>query len=186
MSNRDDAAGYGRPPRTGRFQKGTSGNPAGRPRGSRRTPPHEDVLGEIVQIKTEGETRHLPVHEAFPLRLADLALKGNSSAQRALEEIDEERALSRQREEARGLEIVPVFVDPGSVTTALEPLKMARRLNPFNKDKVRVVIEPWLVEATLARLGNRRLSREDQATVLAATRTPRRVNWPAWWDVLPD
>ena len=32
---RDHDAGYGKPPRHSRFKKGQSGNPKGRPRGSR-------------------------------------------------------------------------------------------------------------------------------------------------------
>jgi hypothetical protein len=46
-----------------------------------------------------------------------------------------------------------------------------------------MALEPWLVQAALARLGERRLSREEQATILAATRTPRKVTWPDWWEV---
>ena len=48
----------------------------------------------------------------------------------------------------------------------------------------RIALEPWLVEKALERLGNRRLSREEQETVVKATRTPKRVRWPEWWEVL--
>jgi len=44
-------------------------------------------------------------------------------------------------------------------------------------------IEPWLVEAALARLGDRQLSVEEQGKVVAAVRTPWRVRWPDWWSV---
>src|SRR5262245_34021006 len=38
-----------------------------------------------------------------------------------------------------------------------------------------------LVEAALARLGDRRLTPEEQATIVKATRSPRKVEWPEWW-----
>jgi hypothetical protein len=46
-----------------------------------------------------------------------------------------------------------------------------------------MVLEPWLVEEALARLGDRRLSLEEQAEVVRATRTPRKVRWPDWWEI---
>jgi hypothetical protein len=46
-----------------------------------------------------------------------------------------------------------------------------------------VLLEPWLVEAALARLGERRLTPEEQETVVQATRTPHKVKWPQWWEI---
>ena len=58
---------------------------------------------------------------------------------------------------------------------------MARKLDPY-RPTARMMLEPWIVEAALKRLGDRRLSREEQQIVLAATRTPHKVTWPAWWE----
>jgi hypothetical protein len=44
-----------------------------------------------------------------------------------------------------------------------------------------MMLEPWIVEAALARLGSRTLTPDEQRTVLNATRTPDKVNWPNWW-----
>mgnify|MGYP003612878777 FL=1 len=77
--------------------------------------------------------------------------------------------------------IVHSIVTPGSVNGALEPLRMARKLDPY-RPSARMMLEPWIVEAALARLGDRRLSREEQEIVLAATRTPHKVRWPDWWE----
>jgi hypothetical protein len=46
-----------------------------------------------------------------------------------------------------------------------------------------MLLEPWIVEAALERLG-RQLTVGEQKIVAAATRTPWRVNWPDWWVVL--
>ncbi len=79
--------------------------------------------------------------------------------------------------------IVRAFVDPGSVTSALEALRMARKLDPY-RETARIALEPWLVEAALARL-SQTLSTVDQRTIVKATRTPRRVRWPEWWSEYP-
>lgn len=70
------------------------------------------------------------------------------------------------------------FVKPGSVNSALEPLRLARKLDRY-RDTARMALEPWIVEAALARL-DRRLTIEEQAIVERATRTPAKVNWPEW------
>ena len=95
------------------------------------------------------------------------------------------------------------FIHPGYVNTALVPLRMARKLNRYSaapqraqfpwppalggrySESARMALEPWIVEAALERLGSRRLSVEEQETIVRATRTPWKVRWPAWWSVVP-
>src|SRR5216684_1229300 len=79
--------------------------------------------------------------------------------------------------------ITRVIVDPGSVTYALMPLRMAKKLDPY-RETARMALEPWLVEAALARL-DRRLSPANQRTIVKATRTPHKVKWPEWWSEHP-
>ena len=76
------------------------------------------------------------------------------------------------------------FVDTGSVTYALLPLRMARKLDPY-RETVRIVLEPWLVEAALARLTGGALTPADQRIIVKATRTPHKVRWPKWWSEHP-
>jgi hypothetical protein len=59
---------------------------------------------------------------------------------------------------------------------------MATKLDRF-RPAARMVLEPWIVEAGLARLGERKLTREEQAKVVQATRTPHKVRWPDWWEI---
>jgi hypothetical protein len=75
------------------------------------------------------------------------------------------------------------FVEPGSVTPAMEPLRMARKLDRC-RETVRIVLEPWLVEAALARLPHT-LSPADQRIIVKTTRTPHKVRWPKWWSEHP-
>jgi len=180
-----DAIGYGKPPTSTRFKKGQSGNPRGRPRGRKRGIPYDAVLGQTVTIREDGRERRVTAAEAFLLQLAKMGLEGDSAAARqALASIEEARAKRVIEGDAGPIAVVAVSVSPGSVTSALEPLRMARKLDRY-RPTARMALEPWIVEAALARLGGRRLTREQQRTVLRATRTPRKVRWPDWWAELP-
>ena len=75
--------------------------------------------------------------------------------------------------------IIHVVVTSGSVTPAPAPLRMARKVDPY-RETARIMLEPWIVEAALARL-DRPLSPADQRIVVKATRTPHKVRWPEWW-----
>jgi Family of unknown function (DUF5681) len=181
--NEGDGVGYRRPPKTTRFTKGRSGNPAGCPRGRRREAPYEAVLGQMVTIRESGTERRVTAAEAFLLNLAKRGIEGHSAAAgEALALIEEARKQHRVGEPEIGA-IVRVIVAPGSVTSALEPLRMAKKLDPY-RETARMALEPWLVEAALARLG-RTLSPADQRTIVQATRTPHKVRWPEWWSEFP-
>jgi hypothetical protein len=177
----DPDIGYRRPPTTTRFTKGRSGNPAGRPRGRHRKAPYETVLGQMVTIREGGAERRVTAEEAFLLQLAKRGVEGDSAATRASLAMLEE---AKQRQSASDFQTIVVkLVDPGSVTSELEMLRMAKKLDPHNKT-ARMALEPWLVEAALARLPQP-LSPADQRTIVKATRTPRKVRWPEWWSELP-
>lgn len=78
--------GYKRPPKSGQFKKGQSGNPKGRP----KKPPLPDALaetvlavaGQNVSIKNGGET--ISLEEAVVRKSFETATKGNAHAQRTV------------------------------------------------------------------------------------------------------
>jgi hypothetical protein len=175
--------GYRKPPRARRFTKGHSGNPAGRPRGRHREAPYEAVLGQMVKIREGGAERRVTAAEAFLLQLTKRALEGDDAAARASLAVIEEARERQGGRQSRVSVIVWAIVDPGSVTSALEPLRMARKLDPY-RETARMALEPWLVEAALARL-DRILSPADQRIIVKATRTPQKVEWPKWWSEKP-
>lgn len=74
-----------------------------------------------------------------------------------------------------------IIVRPSSVNSAPVPLWMAKKLDRY-RETARMALEPWIVEAALARFGTRRPTPEEQQTVVKATRTPRNIRWPEWWE----
>ena len=178
--------GYRRPPVASRFPKGTSGNPRGRPRGSKNRTgiPYDEVLGQMVTIREDGAERQVTAAEAILLQMTKEGLEGNGAAGRqVLRLIDRARALGTPAtlHSIDAIEIIPMSFN---VNASLRSLRMGRILDRF-RDSARVVLEPWIVEAALARFGARRLSKKEQRTVLAVTRTPHKVSWPEWWTERP-
>jgi len=174
--------GYGRPPLASRFRKGQSGNPRGRPRGSRSAAPYESVLGQTVTIREDGVERRVTAAEAFLLHITKRGLEGDGPAARAaMEAIEAARASRTEGADQLIIILRTIYTRRGSVNRALEALRMARKLDR-RRDTARMALEPWLVDMALARLGDRRLSRREQQIVAAATRTPWKVRWPSWWD----
>lgn len=178
----EERVGYRQPPRAARFTKGQSGNPRGRPRNRRREIPYDAVLGQMVTIREEGRERRVTAAEAFLLQLTQKGLAGDSAAARAsLEAIETARA-ARGDHVGRVTSIILSPISSGA-DAILEPLGIARKKYPTDEKRVRWELNPWIVEAALARVGSQRLTEAEQREVWKATRTPHQVRWPEWWVV---
>ncbi len=77
----DEEVGYGKPPKATRFKKGQSGNPKGRPRGSRNfSTDVKATLDQPVQLKIRGRNQTVATQQAALLRLREKALSGDGRA----------------------------------------------------------------------------------------------------------
>jgi len=177
-----EGSGYGKPPPATRFKKGSSGNPRGRPKNRRITVPYDAVLGQMVTIREDGRERRVTAAEAFLLQLTQKGLAGDSAAARdSLEAI--ENARSQRGDDRMVVDTIIVTPISTGADAIFGPLGLAFKKYPTDEKRVRWELNPWIVEAALERLGERRLTVEEQREVRSATRTPHKVAWPEWWEV---
>ncbi len=77
----EHVVGYGRPPKATQFKKGKSGNPKGRPKGSRPIGAVlQEILGQRIAVTENGKTRRLPALEVMLRRLANDAMRNEPVA----------------------------------------------------------------------------------------------------------
>ena len=77
--------GYRRPPKATQFAAGKSGNPKGRPKGSRSVGAVlKDVLQQKIAVTENGKTRRIPALEVMLRRLANDAMRSDPHAIRLL------------------------------------------------------------------------------------------------------
>jgi hypothetical protein len=71
---RDYVVGRGKPPRHSQFQKGQSGNPRGRPRGTKS---FKEILAKVayqpMSITIKGKRKHVPALEAILMQAVSRA-----------------------------------------------------------------------------------------------------------------
>jgi len=88
VSKRRDGSydvGYGKPPANSRFQKGQSGNPNGRPKGSKNLATIvRQAANERVTIVVKGKQRSITKLEAAAKQLANKAAQGDLKAMQML------------------------------------------------------------------------------------------------------
>ena len=72
----DCDVGFGKPPKSGQFKKGTSGNPAGALSKRKRKPVDVvAILNESIEVKTSGGRKKMPAFEVGVRQLVQRGLK---------------------------------------------------------------------------------------------------------------
>ena len=170
---------------TGRFPKGQSGNPAGRPRKRR---PHvsafDIVFDKTLTVTQNGVQRELTVDEALQLQTYREALKGSKMAVRAVLKMIEKRELALSKK-------TPV--------PARKAMKFASEDDPRNADAAmlllgitlldpgwdhpcqygtRMKLATWAAQAGISRPGRRQMSDKEREGIIGQTIDPDALKWP--------
>lgn len=179
------------PPVEHRFQPGQSGNPAGRPPGSKNKknrPPKKvrDPLDEKISYRVNGKLKRVTRAQALILSAKARALKEkDGELARLLLDLNEDLAEVAAKVDYK--KWVDVIIQQPIGSNSIEHLMcrigLAKLVDP-QRSCGRMMLNPFLVEKALGRLADNALTRSAQKKVLAATRMANRVTWPAWWE--PD
>lgn len=170
---------------SGRFSKGQSGNPAGRPRIRRPNVSAFDIIfDKRLTVSQQGVERELTIDQALQLQTYQAALKGNRMAMRAVLKMIEKR-------EAALAKLHPA--------PAPKPFTSRSELDPRNADEAMLVLgvtvrDPswegpcsygtrmklsnWAAQAGISRPGRKPLSEKQVSEVNRVTLDPEKLKWP--------
>jgi Family of unknown function (DUF5681) len=174
------------PPNPGWFPKGRSGNPRGRPRGSRVTTgsAFEVLVERTFAVAGRGGTREITAEEALQQRIYQNALAGKAMAIRTVMKWTMEREAWRAKHETKAHKptLLRISPDPDNADAALVLLGIAAP-NPAREDmgadRAQLLLEPWAVQAALRRRrGGQRLTEQEVNDVRRRTRDPDTLRWP--------
>lgn len=170
---------------SGRFQKGQSGNPAGRPKARR---PHvsafDIIFDKMLTVTQNGVERELTVDEALQLKTYQAALKGSKMAVRSVLKMIEKRetALAAKAPKSEQSSIAPFkhTYDSDSADEAMQILGIASICTDGSGGYYdgTLKLETWAVQAAISRPGRRALSEGDVDTVERLTKDPDKLKWP--------
>jgi hypothetical protein len=125
-SDTDYAIGYRRPPKSTQFKPGVSGNPKGRPKGSRPVGALlQDIIRQKIAVTENGKTRRLPALEIMLRRLANDAMRGEQRSIKFLLSLLEHYGASSQATVQLGelltedAEILAEYLDETTVVESL-------------------------------------------------------------------
>ena len=171
---------------SGRFQKGQSGNPAGRPKARR---PHvsafDIIFDKTLTVSQNGIERELTVDEALQLKTYQAALKGSRMAVRAVLKMIEKRevALAAQAPKTETPKSNPYIViyDSDSADEAMQLLGIASIEEApagMGWGHRKLKLETWATQAAISRPGRRSLDDKDIRDVKILTKDPHKLKWP--------
>lgn len=170
---------------SGRFQKGQSGNPAGRPKKRRPNVSAFDILfDKTLTITQSGSERELTVDEALQLQTYRAALKGSRMAVRAVLKMIEKReaALAKANPAPAPRPMTWRFEhDPRNADDAMLLLGITvpdpQWSGPCNYG-TRMKLSTWAAQAGISRPGRTRLTETQITGITRVTLEPEQLKWP--------
>lgn len=143
MNKNDRDGGYGKPPKGTQFRKGRSGNPKGRPRGSRNsTSLLDEALKERVIISENGRRRRITKLEAILKQLVNKAARGDHRATQLLlaHQIPEIEKHEAEEHQGTSPAIIDLFQSAFRTLMALGATFPGYQVIPTNEEKREIEI----------------------------------------------
>ena len=170
---------------SGRFQKGQSGNPAGRPKARR---PHvsafDIIFDKTLTVTQQGVERELTVDEALQLQTYQAALKGSKMAVRAVLKMIERREVALAKSAPLPVSRAMDFRcehEPRNADSAMLILGITVR-DPGWTGKceygVRMKLASWAAQAAISRPGRKKLTQNEVDDVNRVTLDAEKLKWP--------
>jgi hypothetical protein len=169
----------------GRFRKGQSGNPAGRPKKRR---PHisafDIIFDKKLTVSHNGVESALSVDEALQLQTYQAALRGSRMAMRAVLKMIEKReaALAKMNPPPAPKGIPCRFeADPRNADNAMLLLGITVTDPDWTEAcsyGVRMKLSTWAAQAGLSRPGRKPLSQRQVSEIRRVALAPEQLKWP--------
>jgi hypothetical protein len=168
---------------SGRWEKGQSGNPAGRPKKRR---PHisafDIIFDKSLTVTQNGLERHLTVEEALHMRTYQAALKGKFMAIRQVLKMIVKREAAMGVDQAQPTPIRwELEHDSGNANDAMLILGIAQYGNPEaggGPGTRRLQLATWAAQAGISRPGRKVLSDKDIDEIKRCTFESAKLRWP--------
>jgi hypothetical protein len=170
---------------SGRFQKGQSGNPAGRPKARR---PHvsafDIIFDKTLTVTQSGIERELTIDEALQLQTYQAALKGSKMAVRAvLKMIEKREAALAKKAPPQPVQAMKFGgeEDPRNADAAMLLLGITVPDPTWEgpcKYGTRMKLATWAAQAGISRPGRRQLSDKDREDIKRQTINSDALRWP--------
>ncbi len=169
---------------SGRFVKGQSGNPSGRPKARRPNISAFDIIFDKTLTATQnGIVRELTVDEALQLQTYQDALKGNKMAVRAVLKMIEKREVALKKaapKPATSRRSVRIEHHTHSADEAMKLLGIICRNPEFgHEDGPRpFVVETWAAQAAVSRPGRAKLDDRKRQNLDLFVKDYAKLRWP--------
>lgn len=169
---------------SGRFVKGQSGNPSGRPKARRPNISAFDIIFDKTLIATQnGVERELTVDEALELQTYQAALKGNRMAVRTVLKMIEKREVALKKAAPPPVRKYRPHLLEYDADNAEEAMRLLRISCPNPQQSDSTGPRPWLVDtwaaqAAISRPGRTKLDDRRQDDLNLFIKDFLKLRWP--------
>jgi hypothetical protein len=172
---------------SGRFVKGRSGNPKGRPPKNVQQKPDNEfdvIINKTLPINQGGGSAEVTVDEALQHKLLQAAFEGNRSARREILKMIEKRDIARVERHPPTPVLAKFLMEETCTDNAVEALLLLGIVEPCTKwdghtsdGDPHVALKAWAVQKALAR--NRSpISQKDKDEIFRSCADADSLKWP--------